>query len=61
MSEPRLFMSDKGRAELRENATGALHETGSVTSMLLCGQIITMLDDIDTLLARVKELEADDE
>ena len=40
----------EGRADLRQNATQALTDAKEVTSMLVCGQILTLLDDIETLI-----------
>jgi len=48
-----LKTTQKGRDELRANAKSALEDAESITGMILCGQIITLLDDIDYLVKLV--------
>lgn len=48
-----LHTTEEGRAEIRQNALDVLNDpTTSVASMLLCGMILSLLDDIDILLEK---------
>ena len=48
-----LHTTEEGRAEMRQNALDTLHaKDTSVPTMLVCGMLLSLLDDIDILLKK---------
>ena len=51
-----LHTSADARAEMREQAVDMIqNKNTSISGLLLCGMIISLLDDIDTLLEEINE------
>ena len=54
-NEVTTHTSASGREDLRANAASALLEAEGVPQMLICGQILALLDDIDILIRALTE------
>lgn len=58
MPDRKLHTSEEGRADMRKNATELIQEEGtSIASMMVAGMMLSLLDDIDTLLDEINEIQ----